>query len=279
MFHVERVPVLIPPRRPEVCQRRDMATDPAGSRGTRRRRSALAVGAIGLLAACGAEGRTQPDGRSTATTAAAGGGASGTPKGPTRTGSPILWSTEPVVEGADALVAAGGSVITIGPSSIQAFDPRTGTSRWYAEGPETAPDVRVEVVDGEVLVVKAAYEPAMAFDLGTGEVVEPVPGGGVRAPPTTPLPTGYRWAGTALSRSGREIWHGESTLEPMVGRVGEWTVVNDFETGLTVVDDDGTTLASAPLGTPNWDPSPVLVSGRTAYAVTVDGVLHAISGS
>lgn len=142
---------------------------------------------------------------------------------------------------------------------------------------DTAGQTPVVVTPDGVVVVAPPFEEVQAFDAATG-AARPVPvdvsvPGPVR---DERLPDGYRFDDAGLTWHGSVVWSEASSSVPFVARLGAVTVINDFESGLRVVDDLGAVLISPPLGRRNYDETRVVVHGRMAAVVAADGCLYVI---
>ena len=182
-------------------------------------------------------------------------------------------------DGADGMLVSGDALYVTGPFVVTAFDTESGEVRWEAEMDADTSGVTPMARDGDVVVVATAFDGVEVFDARTGE-----PAIYRGEPPSEPyadfeLPTGYRYTGGELSFDGTVVWTGgDPEYAPQVGRLGRMTIVNDFDTGLTVVAANGDVLFHAELGTPMYDESAVLVVERegVAFTLTADGKLWAI---
>lgn len=174
-----------------------------------------------------------------------------------------------------------GSIVVVSSEVITAFDRGTGGVLWSSGMSATSGPTWVIVTPDGVVVVAPQYEDVQAFDLETGDPM-PVPAG-IDIPDepewSHSLPAGYTFEGGSLCYQERVIWSGPTTADPSIARVGDLTVINDFENGLRIVGDDGTVLAAPELGAREYDEGSVFVDGDVAVTVTSDGVLYAISSA
>jgi outer membrane protein assembly factor BamB len=189
--------------------------------------------------------------------------------------SPILWST--VSDGADGLVATEDVVIVIGNEVISAFDLRTGELRWESGMSDTSGPTAAAITSDGLVVVAPPFEAIQAFDLSSGEP-RPAPDEViVLEADDGRLPEGYEFDAAGLRYAGATIWSEKTEAAPFVKRLGDLTIINNFDHGLRVVDDYGRVLAAPTLGPREYDEVPILVSGNFAMTVAVDGVLYVVS--
>lgn len=208
------------------------------------------------------------------------------PTSTTVPGSPmIVWQVDEVC--ADSLIASDRIVVANCDGGVQAHARSDGTFLWGAESNDDGQSIP-GITEDEVVVYTPLYDAQpLAFDGRTGEEVE-VPTAGVRTtytgfepPADEVLPPGYSYDDRGLNYRETLIWAGGrpdetgTGLGPYVHRQGGVTVINDFETGMRVVADDGTVLLAPALGPLWYGSSPVwdLGDGEAAVATT-DGVLY-----
>jgi hypothetical protein len=191
-------------------------------------------------------------------------------------GNPVVrWRVES--GGADGMLATDDVLFVVSPELVEAFDTATSALLWRSQMSDTSGTTPVALID-EVLVVAPQFEDVQAFDTRTGAHV--TYSGRVPIEPYADfqLPEGYAYADPVLTFDGRSIWRDGSESAPQVGRLNELTIVNDFDTGLSVISDDSKVLFHSDPGEPFFDESAVLVdeSNGAAFTATADGILWAI---
>lgn len=230
------------------------------------------------LAACSSDSTpaSDPDTTSTPVT--------GTTTEPGRSDRPtVVWQVSDLC--ADSTVASDRIVVANCDGGVQAHARSDGTFLWGAVANDDGQSVP-GITDDEVIVYSPFYgaQYSVAFDGSTGEEVE-VPTSGVQttytgfdAPTDEVLPPGYSFDERGLSHRGTVIWPGGrpdvTGLGTYVHRQSGVTVINDFETGLRVVDDDGNVLLEPERAGRIYTNSPVWDIGNDQAVVSDGGSLY-----
>lgn len=176
----------------------------------------------------------------------------------------------------DGLAVSADSVVVFGCEVVSSFDRSTGALRWSSPMSDTSGFTPSSITPTGVIVIAPEFEPVQAFDLDSGTEVFPPDAAEPPDLPPTQLPEGYRFDNGDLTYNGTVVWTSSTSEVPFVGRLGTATIINDFDLGLSIVDDQGTILDSPPLGRRDYDTSPVVIDHDQAFVVTADGVLYAI---
>lgn len=185
-----------------------------------------------------------------------------------------VWTQ--VTDGADGLLLTDTMVIVVSSETLTVLNLANGDVVWDASTPSTSRVTPAWATPEGLLLV--GYDIGVhAFELETGVEVEPPPEAIEPAVQLVPgLPSGYEHSDGTLSYRGRRIWTG-GTRAPCVARVADATIVNDFASGVSVIEDSGVVVYDPPLGQREFDSTMPAIRGGVAAVVAPDGLLHLLA--
>lgn len=181
-------------------------------------------------------------------------------------------------EGAEMIAVHNGRIIVLHDFRLSAVD-LAGRGLWESEPGDFESSGSAVLAFTDDTVVVEGGGTTKAYDLRTGDS-RPVPTGLVYPPSKqSVLLPGYTADDGVLRYEGRALAELEPTSFPEVGRLGNVTIINDFELGLFAVDDSGTELLRVDMGEGEhfFDNCNIVIVDGLAVTVGSDGVVYAFS--
>lgn len=159
-----------------------------------------------------------------------------------------------------------------------AFDADSGRPLWESIIPDLSGSASISLHD-ETLRVTSWRGDIVVLDAATGELHDAVTGDHPVAPVAgSDLPADYAFEQGRLSYGGDTVWTSTSPHPPLVVRVQGFTVVNDDDQGVRVVDDAGHLMLEFDTDGAEF-PGALCAERDVVIAATSDGVLLRIDVS